>query len=199
MRRAQNVTSGAARGTNRPTCSPTRMFSPRSHARATQGFRCIKVDRPEDLSSTLTASIDFPSRDLRTARPVSEAAFEAWRRLLYTFDHGDLHVKMESVDDSSREWRVEKVSYAAAYGDERVPAYMFLPKNAKPPYQVMVAFSGVECAFRALQRHYHRLTRPLQRSSFAAAVRCCTRSTRARSNVATLSKSDHSRYDKRLA
>jgi formylglycine-generating enzyme required for sulfatase activity/dienelactone hydrolase len=106
------------------------------------GFRCIKVDRPEDLSSALTASIDFPSRDPRTARPVSEAAFEAWRRLLYTFDHGDLHVKMESVDDSSREWRVEKVSYAAAYGDERVPAYMFLPKNAKPPYPVMVAFSG---------------------------------------------------------
>jgi hypothetical protein len=88
------------------------------------------------------ASIDFPSRDPRAARPVSEATFEAWRRLLYTFDHGDLHVKMESVDDSSHEWRVEKVSYAAAYGDERVPSYMFLPKNAKLPYQVMVAFSG---------------------------------------------------------
>ena len=37
---------------------------------------------------------------------------------------------------------MEKVSYAAAYGDERIPAYLFLPKNAKPPYQVMVAFPG---------------------------------------------------------
>ena len=37
---------------------------------------------------------------------------------------------------------MEKVSYAAAYGDERIPAYLFLPKNAKPPYQVMVVFPG---------------------------------------------------------
>jgi hypothetical protein len=64
---------------------------------------------------------------------------EAWRRLLYTFDHADLHAKIEAVNDSSREWRVEKVSYAAAYGDERMLAYLFLPKNAKPPYQVMVS------------------------------------------------------------
>ena len=102
---------------------------------ATHGFRCIKVDRPDDLSAELTARIDLPSRDLRKARPVSEPVVEAWRRLLYTFDHADLHAKVEAVDDSSREWRMEKVSYAAAYGDERIPAYLFLPKNGKPPYQ----------------------------------------------------------------
>ena len=28
---------------------------------------------------------------------------------------------------------MEQVSYAAAYGDERMPAYLFLPKKAKPP------------------------------------------------------------------
>ena len=53
-----------------------------------------------------------------------------------------LHAKVEAVDDSSREWRIEKVSYAAAYGDERIPAYLFLPKNAKPPYQVMVSWGS---------------------------------------------------------
>jgi formylglycine-generating enzyme required for sulfatase activity len=31
----------------------------------TNGFRCIKVDRPEDLSPQLTAVIAYPSRDLR--------------------------------------------------------------------------------------------------------------------------------------
>ena len=75
---------------------------------ATHGFRCIKVDRPDDLSAELTARIDLPSRDLRKARPVSEPVVEAWRRLLYTFDHADLHAKVEAVDDSSREWRMEK-------------------------------------------------------------------------------------------
>ncbi|MBA3296077.1 MAG: SUMF1/EgtB/PvdO family nonheme iron enzyme, partial [Acidobacteria bacterium] len=107
----------------------------------TQGFRCIKVDRAEDLSAALTAVIQAPSRDVRDVKPVSSPVFEAWRSL-YSFDHGDLKVQAESVDDASPEWRMEKVSYAAAYGDERIPAYLFLPKNAKPPYQVMVGFSG---------------------------------------------------------
>jgi dienelactone hydrolase len=48
---------------------------------------------------------------------------------------------VESVDVTSPEWRTEKVSYAAAYG-ERIPAYLFIPKNAKPPYQVMIVFPG---------------------------------------------------------
>ena len=105
------------------------------------GFRCIKVDRTDDLSLALTAVIHTPSRDVRSMKPVSPAVFEAWRSL-YSFDHGDLKVRAEFVDDRSPDWRMEKVSYAAAYGDERILAYLFLPKNAKPPYQVMIGFSG---------------------------------------------------------
>ena len=108
----------------------------------TYGFRCIKVDRPEDLSVALTSPIALGSRDPRKAKPVSEPVFQTWRSLLYAFDHGDLDVKVQSTDDSSPEWRRETVSYAAAYGGERIPAYLFLPKNAKPPYQVVVVFSG---------------------------------------------------------
>ena len=37
-------------------------------------------------------------------------------------------------------WRKETVSFAAAYGNQRVPAYLFLPKNATPPYQTIVLF-----------------------------------------------------------
>ena len=109
---------------------------------ATLGFRCIKVDRPEDLSDALTIAIDRPERDPRKMKPVSEAVLQSWRTVLYSSDHGELHAKTHSVNDSSREWRKEKVSYVAAYSDERIPAYLYLPKNAKPPYQVMVAFPG---------------------------------------------------------
>ncbi len=107
----------------------------------THGFRCIRLDRPGDLSPALTAGIVAPARDWRNVKPVSSQVFEAWRSL-YSFDHGDLKAQVESVDDTSPEWRRERVSYAAAYGDERIPAYLFLPKNATPPYQVMVGFSG---------------------------------------------------------
>ncbi len=141
-----------AAGTNRHIAGgawnePTYMFNtPDAQSpfarHATNGFRCIKVDRPDDLSPALTANIDFPSRDLRKARPVSEPVFETWRRLLYTFDHAALNATVDAVDDSSREWRKEKVSYAAAYGGERISAYLFLPKNAKPPYQVMVSWGS---------------------------------------------------------
>jgi hypothetical protein len=46
------------------------------------------------------------------------------------------------VDDSNAEYRSEKISFAAAYGHERVPAYLFLPKGFKPPYQAVVFFPG---------------------------------------------------------
>jgi eukaryotic-like serine/threonine-protein kinase len=110
------------------------------------GFRCIRLDRPEDLSPALTAGIVKPARDWRNVKPVSSQVFEAWRSL-YSFDHGDLKEQVESVDDTSPEWRRERVSYAAAYGGERIPAYLFLPKNATPPYQVMIGFSGSNVFF----------------------------------------------------
>jgi hypothetical protein len=71
------------------------------------GFRCIRLDRPEDLSSELAANIVAPSRDWRHVKPVSSPVFEAWRSL-FSFDHGDLKVQAESVDDTSPEWRRER-------------------------------------------------------------------------------------------
>jgi dienelactone hydrolase len=44
------------------------------------------------------------------------------------------------VDESVPEYRKESVSFDGAYGGERVPAYLFLPTNVKPPYQVVVFF-----------------------------------------------------------
>ena len=105
------------------------------------GFRCIKVDRAEDLHAGVTGDAALPSRDLRHVPPVSDAVFRAWQSM-YSFDHGNLNAKVDAVDDSSPEWRMERVSYAAAYGDERMPAYLFLPRQAKPPYQTVVFFPG---------------------------------------------------------
>ena len=60
---------------------------------------------------------------------------------------------MESVDDSSEHWRVERVSYVAAYGGERIPARLFLPRNATPPFQAVVYFPpGSALALPAVDR-----------------------------------------------
>jgi len=44
--------------------------------------------------------------------------------------------------DSNPHWRRERVSFRAAYGAERVPAYLFLPRNSPAPYQTVVFFPG---------------------------------------------------------
>ena len=54
----------------------------------THGFRCIRAERPATVRIT-AAAIELPSRDLRSARPVGEPVFQAWRSL-YSFDHGEL-------------------------------------------------------------------------------------------------------------
>jgi hypothetical protein len=87
---------------------------------ATHGFRCIKVDRPEDVHGR--------ARERRRVPIAGSARREAGQRPRLrglaqpvSFDHGDLQAKVESTDDASPEWRVEKVSYAAAYGTSVFP------------------------------------------------------------------------------
>jgi eukaryotic-like serine/threonine-protein kinase len=55
-----------------------------------------------------------------------------------------LDAKVESSDDSSPYWRRERISFKAAYNNERVIAFLYLPKNVSPPYQTVVHFPGSE-------------------------------------------------------
>jgi dipeptidyl aminopeptidase/acylaminoacyl peptidase len=56
---------------------------------------------------------------------------------MFSYDRTDLKAAVESVEEEQY-WRIEKVTFAAAYGGERVIAYLFLPKNSKPPFQTVV-------------------------------------------------------------
>jgi len=87
------------------------------------------------------APIGRPVRDYSTQKPVGDETFEIFRRM-YAYDKTPPDAKTESVDDSNESWRKEKVSYRAAHGAERIPAYLYLPKNAKPPYQTVLWVPG---------------------------------------------------------
>jgi pimeloyl-ACP methyl ester carboxylesterase len=52
-----------------------------------------------------------------------------------------LHPRLERRD-STAQWIREKVSYAAAYGGERLTAHVLLPLHVRPPYQTVVFFPG---------------------------------------------------------
>ena len=104
----------------------------------THGFRCMKCDTPPD--APLLAR-HVPSYFATEAQPVSDAVFEAYRRM-YAYDRTPLDAVVESVDESSPHWRMETVSFDAAYGGERVLAHVFLPRGVTPPYQPVLWFPG---------------------------------------------------------
>ncbi len=104
------------------------------------GLRCAR-----NLTAPPTPSldpIDEVVRDVSKLRPAADDVFRVYKAALVSdpSDPSDLGAQVESVDDSLAHWRVEKVSYAAFYGGARVPAQLFLPKNARPPFQTVVYF-----------------------------------------------------------
>ena len=104
------------------------------------GFRLATyVSGPPE--ATLTDPVPVVRRNVAAEPPVSDQAFSAFRRL-YAYDPRPLDAKVESRDESPEHWIRERVSFRAAYGADRVPAYVFLPKGITPPYQAVVFAPG---------------------------------------------------------
>jgi formylglycine-generating enzyme required for sulfatase activity len=99
------------------------------------GFRCILPDAPGE--PLLTSRIDTLTRDVSELKPASDEVYQAYRRL-YDYDPRPLDSRVDERDDTLPNWIAERVSFAAAYGNERVPVMLFLPRNAVPPYQVAI-------------------------------------------------------------
>ncbi|MEK7405496.1 MAG: hypothetical protein AAB225_10345 [Acidobacteriota bacterium] len=72
---------------------------------------------------------------------MSDDIFRVYRSF-YSYDRADLEASVQSVDDTPRHWRRETVTFNAAYGNERVIAHLFLPRDGSPPYQTVIYFPG---------------------------------------------------------
>ena len=104
----------------------------------TNGVRLVKYKEPP--AAPLLASVNLMESASVPAKPVSDAAFEVMRGF-YAYQHSPLDAHVERVEESD-DWRKEKVTIAAAYGHERVPMYVFIPKSARPPYQTVIWYPG---------------------------------------------------------
>jgi pimeloyl-ACP methyl ester carboxylesterase len=102
------------------------------------GFRCVKLDSPPAREAT--APVEVNTRDYWNEKPVTDQVFRAYAAL-YAYDKSELNARTEPVDQSDS-WSRTKVTFDAAYGHERVAAYLYLPKNASPPYQTVVYSPG---------------------------------------------------------
>ena len=104
---------------------------------AINGFRCMLTS--ESPSEAALIAIEHPIYDHRQDTAVEDDVFAL---LLQSFDYDDrdLDTKVESTDEGSEHWHHEVVSVKTAYGDERLPIHLYLPKNVDPPYQAVVYF-----------------------------------------------------------
>jgi eukaryotic-like serine/threonine-protein kinase len=104
------------------------------------GFRLAKYIRPLPPALAAPVRIEALVRDVRKQKPVGDAIFAVYRRQ-YAYDPAPLNAVVEATEETEI-WRKDTVGLDAAYGGERMRAYLFLPRNASPPYQIVVFFPG---------------------------------------------------------
>jgi dienelactone hydrolase len=107
------------------------------------GFRCIRSKAP--VPENLLGPVPLAPVDRANVTPVSDQVFHAYEAM-FSYDRSELKAEAEAVEETSS-WREQKISFKAAYGGERVIAYLFLPKNAKPPFQTVVFCPGLESLY----------------------------------------------------
>jgi len=108
----------------------------------TNGFRCVRYLKGKTPHEKLFAPYGSAAvRDFTKEKPVSDEVFAVYRRL-FDYDARDLSAKVEARDETRPDWVRERVSFTAAYSDERVIAQLYLPRAGHPPYQTVAYFPG---------------------------------------------------------
>lgn len=115
--------------------------SPAFDRSAENGIRLVSYPDETNLSAA-SAPIEKAFKDYKSIQPVTDETFEVFRQM-YDYDDTPLNaVVMESVED--RTYIRERIELDAAYNDERLTVFVFLPTGGQstPPYQAVVFFPG---------------------------------------------------------
>jgi dienelactone hydrolase len=106
------------------------------------GFRLVQYLDKENIPGWAFQQVEANEvRDYYQEEPVSEEIFRVYKHQ-FLYDKTALDATIEDRDEHPDDWILEKITFNAAYADERVIAYLYLPKNADPPYQTLVFFPG---------------------------------------------------------
>jgi serine/threonine protein kinase/dienelactone hydrolase len=103
----------------------------------TNGFRCVR--NVEALPVEALDPVKPMVRDFAKFKPVSDEVFDAYK-ILYAYPRSPLNAQSDGVVEETADWREERVTFDAAYGGQRMSAYLFLPKKVRPPYQTVLFF-----------------------------------------------------------
>jgi len=108
--------------------------------RSNYGFRTVKLAGPPPAEAL--ARLEPVLRDYARERPASDDQFRAFLGL-YMYDKGPLDSRIEETEKNAL-WMREKVTFNAAYRDERVIVHIFKPAAISRPLQSVVYHAGGE-------------------------------------------------------
>lgn len=130
----------------------TPRWAPPMDRSARNGFRLAAYPDRRAVPETAFAVRALPaSVDFSALHPVSKAVFQVYKEQ-FSYDQTPLNARVEYRETSPGGWIRERISFDAAYGGERVVAYLFLPTNAAPPYQTVIYFPGSASAWMTSSR-----------------------------------------------
>lgn len=120
---------------------------------ATNGFRCAVYRDAGAIPLEVFRRVLPPSiGEKPQVRTVSPEVFAVYMNQ-FSYKRMDLRPQVEHRDSSVQAWLQEKVTFDAAYADDRVIAYLFLPRNARPPFQTVIFFPGSSAQLELTSEH----------------------------------------------
>jgi dienelactone hydrolase len=106
------------------------------------GFRCVKYLPGMEPAEEAFREVKRPEREFLKEKLLTDAEFEFVKRAYTYDDRRDLNVQVVRQEETDR-WVRERVEYDAAYGKEPAVAYLFLPRDARPPYQTVIYWPAI--------------------------------------------------------
>ena len=107
---------------------------------AANGFRCIQELPGDTIMTALMKPVSMAFRDYTKEKPVDDKTFDIYL-LQFLYDKKILGAIVETkIEDDA--WTAEKITFDAGYNNERIQAWLYLPKGFKSPYQTVVFFPG---------------------------------------------------------
>ena len=108
---------------------------------AINGIRLVRYEESDTTVASASRPIQRAFTDYTKVRPVPEVVYAGYAQQ-FDYDPLPLSAKVELRDSSAQDWIREKVTFATAYGGERMAAWLFLPRRGRPPFQTTVVFPG---------------------------------------------------------
>ena len=113
----------------------------------TNGFRLVQYIGSDDIPQAASGPVPLLARDYIEEQPVPDEVFQIYRDQ-FSYDQTDLDSIVERLSVTSDDWTGERVTFNAAYADERMMADVYLPVRSSPPYQAAIVFPGSNAIMR---------------------------------------------------